>query len=121
MVHSLAKNWICLSDRDEQIIKAFGKVLKGLREAKGLSQEALAHAINSHATHISRLENGHKPTLVTLFKIVHELEIDPEKIIIESRNKAKKTWLPRQIYIDHSFCKKPKKMRYLLSNWDKRR
>ena len=73
---------------DEQIIKAFGKVLKELREAKGVSQEALAHSIKSHATHISRLENGHKqPTLTTLFKIADKLNVDPEKLISMTRAK----------------------------------
>ncbi len=79
-------NLLCVTD--EQIIKGFGKVLKELREAKGLSQEALAHAIKSHATHISRLENGHKqPTLTTLFKIADKLNVDPEKLISMTRAK----------------------------------
>lgn len=69
---------------DEQIIEAFGKVLKKYRETKGLSQEALAHAINSHSTHISRLENGHKqPTLTTFYKISKELGVRPEEMIID--------------------------------------
>ncbi len=73
---------------DEQIIKGFGEVLKELREANGLSQETLAHAIKSHATHISRLENGHKqPTLTTLFKIADRLDINPEELISKLRSK----------------------------------
>lgn len=71
---------------DEQIIKSFGKVLKKSREARGLSQEALAHAIKSHATHISRLENGHKqPTLTTIFKIANKLGIEPEELITRTK------------------------------------
>lgn len=73
---------------DEQIIKTFGEVLKELRVVNGLSQEALAHAIKSHATHISRLENGHKqPTLTTLFKIADRLDINPEELISKVRSK----------------------------------
>ena len=73
---------------DEQIKRAFGEVLKELREANGLSQETLAHAIKSHATHISRLENGHKqPTLTTLFKIADRLDINPEELISKLRSK----------------------------------
>ena len=73
---------------DEQIIKTFGEVLKELRVVNGLSQEALAHAIKSHATHISRLENGHKqPTLTTLFKIADRLDINPEELISKLRSK----------------------------------
>ncbi len=72
---------------DEQLINAFGKVLKRLRESKGLSQEALAHAIGSHATHISRLENGHKqPTLTTLFKLADNLDTELEDLISEVRS-----------------------------------
>ncbi|WP_350218150.1 helix-turn-helix transcriptional regulator [Ekhidna sp.] len=77
---------------DEQIKRAFGKVLKELRESKNISQEALAHAIESHATHISRLENGHKqPTLTTLFKIAEKLEIEPEEFIIKTKSKSLKS------------------------------
>lgn len=72
---------------EEQIIKAFGQVLKKAREERGLSQEALAHAIKSHATHISRLENGQKqPTLTTLFKIAEKLELDPEELITRTKS-----------------------------------
>lgn len=75
---------------DEQIISAFGQVLKQFREAKGLTQEALAHAIQSHATHISRLENGHKqPTLTTLFRIAEKLEVDPEVLISRLKSSSK--------------------------------
>ncbi|WP_109830111.1 helix-turn-helix domain-containing protein [Reichenbachiella versicolor] len=67
---------------DEKIIAAFGKILKEHREAKGLTQEQLAHAIQSHSTHISRLENGHKqPTLITIFKIAACLDMKPVELI----------------------------------------
>lgn len=71
---------------EEQIISRFGETLKKLRESKGLSQESLAHSIQSHATHISRLENGHKqPTLVTIFKICEVLQTKPEDLISQIR------------------------------------
>lgn len=74
---------------EEQIIEAFGRVLKECRDSKGLSQEALAHAIKSHATHISRLENGHKqPTLVTLMKLADVLGIAPEEMISRTKSKV---------------------------------
>lgn len=66
-------------------------VLRELREAKGLSQEALASAIKSHATHISRLENGHKqPTLITLLKIARELGVEAEELITRTKGHLKK-------------------------------
>lgn len=74
---------------EEQIIKAFGQVLKDSREAVGLSQEALAYAIDSHATHISRLENGHKqPTLTTIFKIAEKLGMEPDELIRSTKERA---------------------------------
>ncbi|WP_412071672.1 helix-turn-helix domain-containing protein [Reichenbachiella sp.] len=67
---------------DKQIIRKFGLVLKSLREEKGISQEALAHAIKSHSTHISRLENGHKqPTLTTFIKLADELNVEPMELM----------------------------------------
>ena len=70
--------------KEEQIIRKFGLLLKEYREASGLSQEKLAHAIESHSTHISRLENGHKqPTLTTIYKLAQALNINPEIFIRE--------------------------------------
>mgnify|MGYP002396023702 CR=1 FL=1 len=64
-------------------------VLKAYRESSGMSQEQMAHGIGSHSTHISRLENGHKqPTLTTLFKISEILNVSPEELIAQVRNKA---------------------------------
>lgn len=67
---------------DKQIIKEFGIALKSLREKKGISQEVLAHAIDSHPTHISRLENGHKqPTLTTLIKLAKCLDVGFSELV----------------------------------------
>ncbi len=64
---------------DSEIIKSFGRVLREIREEKGITQERLANEISSHFTHISRLENGHKqPTLTTLFKLADILKVEPE-------------------------------------------
>lgn len=74
-----------MSDINEQkIIEAFGQVLKSKREELGLTQEQLAFSIDSHFTHISRLENGHKqPTLTMIFKLADALKINPEYFINE--------------------------------------
>ena len=72
-----------MNDQDK-IARVFGDLLKKYRESAGLTQEVLAYKIESHATHISRLENGHKqPTLSTFFKLSKELGVQPEKLIIE--------------------------------------
>ncbi|MEQ8881392.1 MAG: helix-turn-helix transcriptional regulator [Cyclobacteriaceae bacterium] len=74
--------------KEADIIRSFGKVLKELREERGITQEKLAHAIDSHFTHISRLENGHKqPTLVTIFKLAEILKVNPEDFILKMKKK----------------------------------
>lgn len=59
------------------IDKAFGEVLRRLRSAKGLSQEALGFRAGLHRTYVSQLERGLKsPSLRTIEKIAHVLEVD---------------------------------------------
>ena len=78
-----------MSKEDEKIIFAFGQVLKRKRLELGVSQEKLAFNIESHFTHISRLENGHKqPTLVMIFKLSRELGISPHDLIAEVEKEA---------------------------------
>jgi transcriptional regulator with XRE-family HTH domain len=61
---------------------SFGKVLKGLREQKGLSQQELADYSEVDRTYISDLERGlHYPTLNVVFKLSEILEIKPHEFI----------------------------------------
>ena len=63
----------------------FGPVLRRLRFARGLSQEALAEraGMASHA-HLCRLESGRKqPTVEMLFRLADALEIPASTIIAE--------------------------------------
>lgn len=72
---------------ESEIIKSFGRVLREIREERGITQERLANEIDSHFTHISRLENGHKqPTLTTLFRLADILKINPEDFIVRMRS-----------------------------------
>lgn len=53
---------------------AFGKVLRELRVAKGLSQEKLGLEADLRRTYISVLELGHQqPSLTTIFKLAKAL------------------------------------------------
>ncbi len=62
--------------------KAFGQILRELREAKDLSQEALAFEAELDRTYISLLERGHRqPTLKTLFTLAGQLSIKPSTLI----------------------------------------
>ncbi|MDR0476682.1 MAG: helix-turn-helix domain-containing protein [Desulfobulbaceae bacterium] len=63
----------------------FGPVLRRLRFAKGLSQEALAERAGmvSHA-HLCRLESGRKqPTVAMLFRLADALEVSASAIVDE--------------------------------------
>lgn len=62
--------------------KAFGCVLRCLRQDRGLSQEALGFESGYHRTYISLLERGQKsPSLQTIFNISKALKIDPAELI----------------------------------------
>ena len=62
--------------------------IKHARNSKGLSQLALGLAIGNDSSYISRIENNQtEPSLKTILRIAHTLEVDPlellEKIIKE--------------------------------------
>lgn len=55
---------------------AFGQVLRGLRKARGYSQESLAFASGRDRTYISLLELGQRsPTLDTMISLCQALAI----------------------------------------------
>ena len=52
-----------------QINFAVAETLRELRQKKGVSQEKLAEAIDSHQVYISEIENGKKiPSLAVIYK-----------------------------------------------------
>jgi len=54
----------------------FGRMLKFWRGVHGLSQEELAHSVESSPRHISRLENGRvHPSKAIVQKIAHEMSL----------------------------------------------
>lgn len=60
-----------------------GNVIRQLRKNKNLSQEVLSGLAGLDRTHYSKIERGLRtPTIDTLFKIAHALEIEPHEIII---------------------------------------
>jgi len=62
--------------------KAFGLVLRRIRQERGLSQESLGFESGYHRTYISLLERGQKsPSLQTIFKLSKALRIDPAELI----------------------------------------
>ncbi len=61
---------------------AFGRVLRRLRQKKGLTQEGLGFEADLRRTFVSILELGHQqPTLTTILKLAKVLEVRPSKIL----------------------------------------
>lgn len=55
---------------------SFGKILRKIRQEKGLSQEELALRAELHRTYISQLERGIKsPSLNTIHKLCTSLDV----------------------------------------------
>ncbi|MBV6439358.1 MAG: XRE family transcriptional regulator [Haliscomenobacteraceae bacterium CHB4] len=62
-------------------LKAFGKKMRELREARNLSQEALAWKADSELSQISRMERGIvNAGLSQIFKIAKALEVHPKEL-----------------------------------------
>lgn len=69
-----------------------GEILRELREKSGLTQEVLSGLAGLDRTHYSKLERGlRSPTIDTLFKIAHALDIPPHEIVRAIEDAAKET------------------------------
>lgn len=70
---------------------AIAKILKKVREEKGISQEQLAFNASLHRTYISQLERGLKSiTVKTLLKITKSLNIEIDEFMKLVVNELKK-------------------------------
>lgn len=62
--------------------RPFGKVLRELRKAAGISQEELAHQAGFDRTYIGRLERAIcEPTLSTIQALAKTLKIRPSEML----------------------------------------
>lgn len=60
-----------------------GKVIQNFRKSKGMSQEVLSGLADLDRTHYSKIERGlRSPTIDTLFKIAHALDVAPHDLMI---------------------------------------
>ena len=74
-------------------IKAFGLVVKEMRKAQGLSQEALADEAQLDRTFISQLETGTKqPSLTTIFRMAAAMRVSASDLLrrVEARLEPEK-------------------------------
>lgn len=64
---------------------AFGRALRNLRLTVGLSQEQLGLESGVQRNFISLIETGqNQPTIGTIFKLAHALNIKPSKLVAEA-------------------------------------
>ncbi|MBU4312790.1 MAG: helix-turn-helix transcriptional regulator [Candidatus Omnitrophica bacterium] len=60
--------------------------VRTFRNARGLTQEHLAEAVDIHATYISRIESGKKlPTLTIICKIADALGVEAYELLVDER------------------------------------
>ena len=77
---------IVLRPMRDEILKAFGKHLREVREQSGLAQEKLAELADVHRTYQSLIERGlANPTLLTIVAQARALKVRPSKLLEKLR------------------------------------
>lgn len=65
-----------------RFVVKFGERVRELRDARGLTQEALADAAGLHRTHISLIETGKRSVqLETIEQLAKALKVQPAEIM----------------------------------------
>ncbi|MDQ3547459.1 MAG: helix-turn-helix domain-containing protein [Chloroflexota bacterium] len=73
-------------DGTDNLLTAFGKRLRELRLAQGLSQEALAEAAGLDRTYVSSCERGKRNiSLTNIHRLATALNVDPGELFQEPR------------------------------------
>lgn len=72
--------------------KVVGKVIRQVREEKGLSQEVVSGLADIGRTHLSAVERGlRKPTMETFFKIANAMDIEASSLLKRIESECEKT------------------------------
>jgi len=68
--------------KNEEVIKAFGKRVKELRNSQSLSQEELANAADIPLSQVGRIERGEiNVTLSTIYALAKGLEVEFQELL----------------------------------------
>lgn len=68
--------------RDSALAAAFGRRVREVRQAQGLTQEVLAEAAGLHPTFISNVERGYRTaTVPTLLRLAKGLAVPPSTLV----------------------------------------
>lgn len=79
-----AAEYCCITEVENVDPKLVGNVIRQLRLSRGMSQEVLSGLAGLDRTHYSKIERGQRlPTLESLWKIAHALNIPPHQIVLE--------------------------------------
>ena len=69
-------------NRGPKILEEFGKRLRSLRRARGLSQESLAHEADLDRTYVGGVERGERNTsLLNIRKLADALGVSPRELV----------------------------------------
>jgi transcriptional regulator with XRE-family HTH domain len=75
--------------KEQPKAKLFPARLAALRKKKGMTQQALAEAINIHVTQLSRYESGaSQPTLDVIRKIAIALSVSADELIFDESERG---------------------------------
>ena len=65
-----------------RFVRQFGASVRSIREARGISQEALADAAGLHRTHVSLIERGLRSVrLDTVAQLARALGVQPSELM----------------------------------------
>jgi transcriptional regulator with XRE-family HTH domain len=78
---------------EEQLGVSFGKAVRRLRLAAGLTQEQLGQEAGLQRNFVSSIELGQKqPSLVTIFKLASALRVAPGKLLDLAEQELRLVW-----------------------------
>lgn len=68
----------------KEVLRRLGERVRGLRRAKGLTQEALARSLGLSVAYVSLIERGGRnPPVTTVVAIAHALGVKPREMLVE--------------------------------------